>query len=569
MRFSVISIVSVAVVGFGCLYEPSGKVTGSTEEPDSASTASSSSDSEPTSTGGATAATEPAMGTTMDETTGDMSSSAITSSSATSSTDASTGPASVCGDGVVEGVEECDDGMETVECDANCTYSMCGDGDFNAASGEICDHGPESALCDADCTPPLCGDGLVNFAAGESCDDGGVSPGDLCDGECISTEIVQVVAGARWTCVLFAGGNVRCWGENVAGQLGYGHTNGLGDMPGELPTPDVLVGGKVVQLAAGHSYVCALLETGSVRCWGENNNAELGDGTTKNRGDDPGEMPPVDVAVDDVAEISTGSDHTCIRTTGGKVRCWGAGAYGRLGYGNEDTVYSPGADVPGLDQVERISAGGRHTCALRDGEVYCWGHNATGQLGLGHTVNVGDKPGQTPDVAVNLGSPAIQLAAGNSHNCAIVQGGSVRCWGNGVALGNGTGQTIGDQPNEPATLVDLGGAAVRVEAGIDMTCALLVAGKVKCWGRGDLGALGYASTVDKGSKPGDMPTPDVDLGGDAALLLSGPARYSNCAALASGRLRCWGHNSDGQLGLGHTEIVGDDETPVMVAFVPF
>jgi len=88
----------------------------------------------------------------------------------------------VCGNGVTEGSETCDDGGESAACDADCTAAMCGDGVTNATAGETCDDGGESAACDADCTAAMCGDGVTNTTAGETCDDGGESA--ACDTDC-------------------------------------------------------------------------------------------------------------------------------------------------------------------------------------------------------------------------------------------------------------------------------------------------------------------------------------------------------------------------------------------------
>jgi hypothetical protein len=88
----------------------------------------------------------------------------------------------LCGDGVVQPAEACDDGGESASCDVDCTIAACGDTTVNATAGEGCDAGGESAVCDDDCTPVACGDGTTNQAAGEACDDGGESA--ACDVDC-------------------------------------------------------------------------------------------------------------------------------------------------------------------------------------------------------------------------------------------------------------------------------------------------------------------------------------------------------------------------------------------------
>mgnify|MGYP000173914474 CR=1 FL=1 len=96
--------------------------------------------------------------------------------------DSSGEPENVCGDGVVGGVEECDDGEVTADCDGDCTAASCGDGEWNLAAGEQCDAGGATVTCDVDCSLVACGDGLANAAAGEECDDGGDT--QACDADC-------------------------------------------------------------------------------------------------------------------------------------------------------------------------------------------------------------------------------------------------------------------------------------------------------------------------------------------------------------------------------------------------
>ncbi|MCX4246382.1 hypothetical protein [Paraliomyxa miuraensis] len=93
-----------------------------------------------------------------------------------------TGGEPVCGDGLVEGDEECDDGGESPGCNADCTAAVCGDALVNVAAGEQCDDGGETETCDLDCTFVACGDGVTNVATGEECDDGEET--ETCDGDC-------------------------------------------------------------------------------------------------------------------------------------------------------------------------------------------------------------------------------------------------------------------------------------------------------------------------------------------------------------------------------------------------
>ncbi len=479
-----------------------------------------------------------------------------------------------CGDGVVQTGEDCDTSGESASCNANCTTPACGDSFLNVSAGEECDVGGESPACNIDCTMAACGDGVHNPSAGEGCDDGNSEPGDRCSMTCASTVIVDMAAGQHHMCVVFETGVVRCWGPGDSGALGQGNLLALGDMPGELPVMDVQVGGKVVQLSAGDQYTCARLDTGTVRCWGRNGNGQLGYGNLDSLGDNADELPPLDVDLGASAlEIASGGGHTCAIVTGGEVRCWGAAHAGQLGYWmyTDAGLSAPeDLDVPGLVNIKHLSLGYTHSCALQqDGKVRCWGYNGDAQLGLGHNTNVGVSEGDMPPPTIELGGPIMGIAAGYDHTCAVREDGAVLCWGSGSQgkLGTGEQMTVGDTPGEVVKPVNLGGPAKQVVTGQEHTCALMLDGKVKCWGSGQYGRLGYGTTaaIDNAD---EFPPPDVDLGGDATLLAS---HFGNrtCALLVDNTVRCWGVNGAGQLGLGHTELIGDDETPAAAGPVPF
>ncbi len=479
----------------------------------------------------------------------------------------------VCGDGVVQAGEECDARGESAGCDADCSLAVCGDGVVNAAALEECDAMGESAECDADCSARACGDGTVNAAAGELCDDANVQGGDGCSQGCTPTEVVQLVAGGRHVCVVFADGAMHCWGDNSFGQLGYGSSANLGDVPGELPTGDVPVGAAVTAVGLGNLHTCARVEGDALRCWGSGGQGQLGYMGAKSLGAQLGDLPTPEVEVfDGVLQVDGGDGHTCVRTTAGGVRCWGLGAQGQLGYGSNKSLNEPnGIDLAGLIEVQQIALGSSHSCALVLGEeVRCWGNNNFGQLGLGHINAIGDGPGEMPPVASMVGSPGdavASIAAGAGHSCAVLFSGKVRCWGsNGAGQLGVVGGAVGDAPGEmPPKDVDLGMGATQVVAGEQHSCALLMNRAVKCWGRApEVGYPGLGN-IDTAA---DFPPPDVDLGGEAVMLASHGGR-STCALLTDNTVRCWGSNLSGQLGYGSKFPVGDDETPAMAGPVPF
>ena len=147
-----------------------------------------------------------------------------------------------------------------------------------------------------------------------------------------------------------------------------------------------------------------------------------------------------------VTAVAAGEEHTCAIVGTGDVKCFGRGEYGALGYDNTDNVgYGskrdltsiPMAQLPAVDLGERataVCAGDKHSCALlRGGLVKCWGKGTVGRLGHDRDANVGDGGSGSVPLrnlsAVALGKPAVTISCGSSHNCAVLEGGAIKCWG--------------------------------------------------------------------------------------------------------------------------------------------
>ncbi|WP_170135415.1 hypothetical protein [Nannocystis exedens] len=289
------------------------------------------------------------------------------------------------------------------------------------------------------------GNGATNGAFGNNASE--VPPPDID----VGAPVRDVEAGGGFTCVITEADNVRCWGSNLTGELGYGHTDNLGDEPGELPVPDLELGGPVAQLAAGTSHACAVLKDGTLRCWGHNSFGQLGYGDTEARGDEPGEMPPPPVDVGGpVAQVAISTDFafTCALRTDGEVRCWGDNQDGSLGLYSHG-IFGAVGDEPGemppppvqlAGPATAVSVGALSACALlATGELQCWGSNGHGAVGVPGKVSV-----FIPTI-VEVGGPVLHLDSGNSHRCAALADGTLRCWGGNIfgRLGLGHEMTIG------------------------------------------------------------------------------------------------------------------------------
>jgi len=476
-----------------------------------------------------------------------------------------------CGNGVVDKNEECDDGnaRDTDACLNTCMLARCGDGVVHQGE-EACDYGENnldaaSAACRSDCMAPRCGDGIVDSS--EECDDGNNIDDDGCDADCSFPDVVQLVTGLGNNCALFDAGNVRCWGANRYGQLGYGHTELVGDDEPAGAFGDVAIGGRVVQLAMGASHTCALLESGNVRCWGEASYGQLGpvDMEVYGRaiGDEPGEMPPPDLPTGGKAvRIFAGPSRTCVLLDDGDVRCWGTPV--------NDHSPSP-EDVDSFGALLDLAFGWWHACGMFEtGNVRCWSYAFTGYHGYGTTAPVAVHDAWD----VDIGGTVVQIASSYEHTCALLDTGAVHCWGNGEdgRLGYGNGEWVGDDETpRQAGAVDLGEPVVQVAAGASHTCAVLASGGARCWGELWQGQLGYGDLFPRGAalgigdEPGEMPPPYVNVGGTVVQLVAGSNH--TCALLAHGRVRCWGGRGYFYM-LGYGRDIDLDEPPASAGDVP-
>jgi alpha-tubulin suppressor-like RCC1 family protein len=379
-------------------------------------------------------------------------------------------------------------------------------------------------------------------------------------------EVLQLVAEENRLCLLHQDGSVRCLGSSPWMGLGDQGPNGLviGDDETPAMAPTVAVGGKVRALSAGADKTCALLENGKVRCWGTNITRPVpGESFASSLtiGDDETPATFEDEDLGGMAtQVTGGSIPTCSLLQGGAVRCWDRDYGGALEEAGSEAfpTVSKLAPIPLGGAALQVATGEHHSCALLEGgRVRCWGLSTSGELGY-PGVDLLDTVGAVAGAGdVVLGAPARQIAVGFDHSCALLEGGRIRCWGNNqsLKLGFAKEEDIGDD-EVPAAAGDvpLGAEARQVVTGGSHTCALLTGGRVRCWG---WAILGYPIRPWE-SRSADQ-VEDLDLGEPALFLAAGGG--VTCAALAGGRLRCWGDNSLGQLGLGHTRDIGDDEAP--------
>jgi alpha-tubulin suppressor-like RCC1 family protein len=385
------------------------------------------------------------------------------------------------------------------------------------------------------------------------------------------SDITGLTAGQNHACARLANGQARCWGDNLYGQLGDGTNDDRGSaVPVKGPAGTARLRG-VARIVAGPQDTCAVLTSGQVRCWGANYGGQLGDGTKVDR------SRPVTVLnasgtrpLKQVRAIAPGDSHTCALLTSGKVRCWGANDDGQLGDGTNDEhlrpvlVKDPTGSGP-LRDVVALDSGLAHTCArLSSGQARCWGADNNGELGDGEPKD----DSVLPVVVRSVGGPGklkhlAGIDLGEDHSCAELMTGQARCWGyngNGEAGDGTTGNdrprpVIVKAPSGIGPLVDIADIAIGGSHG----CARLPSRRALCWGDNDDGQLGNGTPSDGSG----LPVPVRNAGGGRLSKIAQLAvGYGfTCARLRSGRAQCWGRNGDGQLGDG---TFAESHVPVTV-----
>jgi alpha-tubulin suppressor-like RCC1 family protein len=301
------------------------------------------------------------------------------------------------------------------------------------------------------------------------------------------TNAAEIKAGNGFACARLADATVKCWGDNSVGQLGNGG--------GANRNTPVSVSGlaDVAQVAVGAAHACARRnDGGSVVCWGANSSGQLGDGTTTSRS-----TPVAVTGITNATDIAAGESHTCARLATNAIVCWGDNISGQLGNGNTGTDSSVPVFVTGATSIvsgAAIAVGNAHACVrTSSATLACWGRGNSGQLGVG-TLSDSNVPVAINTFTTASGRPAL----GARHSCSIkTPGNTVVCWGN-----NRSGE-LGDglSPTDSRTPIDVFGVAnaVSLAAGGSNTCAVISGGTVRCWGSNEGGVLANGAAAPPSS----------------------------------------------------------------------
>lgn len=313
---------------------------------------------------------------------------------------------------------------------------------------------------------------------------------------------------------------------------------------------------------------CALLHDGTVLCWGENSDGQLGRGEDAARIDSA--TPARVVGLSDIVAL----DHACAIDEAGATWCWGTGPNLRDGAVTLTTELSPvKVPVPPATLVagssRRYFAPEATYCAVVDGGVVCWGTNGDGQIAVPAP---GDDPSavRQPQVIALPPGPAIRALFVGRASFVLREDGTVLSWGATPPLGR-VSSLFPDPYPKPIVLTGVSSIDVAVES----ACAV-ANGVAYCWGKYDLASNDPLDLHRALPEPVVTPEPVVQVATTTAVTANGfYDGQRGCACSISGAVYCWGHNAFGQAGDGTTtgtlapvKVVGLPEPIAMVRTTP-
>ncbi|MFM7617942.1 MAG: hypothetical protein ACKO72_10860 [Actinomycetes bacterium] len=356
----------------------------------------------------------------------------------------------------------------------------------------------------------------------------------------VDTDWAKVSAGYRSSCGIRTSGTLWCWGANNQGQLGI---PAYRSTPGATP---VLTG--VAQVSTGFGASCAVRTDATLWCWGSNATGLLSDGTFLDS------QVPVQVGIatnwasvtvgGQLDDFGTPAVYACAVKTAGTAWCWGDNTFGQLGLGSASPTDTP-TQVGSLTTWSSISAGAATTCGVAAGGVLCWGAGGSGQIGNNDVLN------KVSPTAISGGGTWTSVSVGDQQVCGIRSDRTLWCWG-GNNLGQlGIGSTVSQKvPTQVGTATDW----TQVSAGGVASCGIRTGGLLLCWGGNLDGQVGDGTTTQR--------TSPVPVGVGTVWKQVATTGYANfpedahsCAVASSGTLGslwCWGGNGVGQLGNGTT-----------------
>ncbi|MEN0058697.1 MAG: hypothetical protein AAGB31_07670, partial [Bdellovibrio sp.] len=224
--------------------------------------------------------------------------------------------------------------------------------------------------------------------------------------------VTSYSTGATSVCAILSDGQLKCWGNNDYGQVGNGSTT-------THPAPVTIDPGVSYSMVSVGTVTCGITSLGVLKCWGNNTNGQVGDGSTTHRS-----TPTVIDSGVSYAFVEVGGATVCGLTTGHLLKCWGANSYGQVGVNSTADILTPSLVDSGL-LYSHVSVKGTATCGITQASqtLKCWGYNLNGQVGNASTTD------QLVPVAIDSGNTYSSVVGSTNTTCALTTGGVLKCWG--------------------------------------------------------------------------------------------------------------------------------------------
>jgi len=362
-------------------------------------------------------------------------------------------------------------------------------------------------------------------------------PGEA-TGASTKTAMSRLASGNGYSCRVITGGHITCWGRNVNGQLGTGSTDAKSS-----PALVGLGGATATAVAVGAVHTCAVMTDTTVKCWGRGEFGRIGDGNAAATD----RFLPMTVCADSgcstnltgVASLALSYEASCALKTDGTVWCWGDNNDWQLGTDPSTSVTGStyARQVPNLSSIKSISSGDYHTCVIKsDDTPWCWGTGSMGQLGNGSFST------SVPSAVTLAGVGTVKaIAGGYGHTCVIKSDDVVGCWGSNWFGETGSG-TLTMYETSLVTPqvggVDVTAKAVSITG--NSTCVVTLNDEVACWGGYMDGGSNTAAGL--GGYAGFSAKARAVVAGTSGTVAVAVGHRHTCAVINDGSMTCWGRN---------------------------
>lgn len=338
----------------------------------------------------------------------------------------------------------------------------------------------------------------------------------------VSSLVQSTTDGA---CALMTDQTLWCWGHNDVGQLGSGVVGGSRYQP--QPVSVLPTGTKVVEGGLAETFGCARTSDNTIYCWGQ------------------GATGATQVLVGPAAQLSVGSTSACARLLDSSVYCWGKNDYGDIGCDADAgeqpvTTGNPRQLLGPMSNIAEIQVGLYASCARTNntGQVLCFGSSTLASLGVAPQAGTC----QTTDLSI----PGVTgLTTSDFASCARTENADYYCWGPNADAHGLLWQSDPSPYWAPPKLHPLGTGAASIAIGWYHSCALMNDGSVQCWGQNDHHQAGGG---------GDPAAPATVTGLSSARGVSTHRGFS-CALQQDGQVLCWGDNEFATIGPGGGNVL--------------